>query len=73
MIRKFLYITVLAFLLQTGFVKAGSTGSEDLKSIDAQSNTNECFESVEFSLEKAQECAHLNCHLNSNWNNSTFF
>ena len=62
MIRKFLYITVLAFLLQTGFVKAGSTGSEDLKGIDAQSNTNECFEGVSraiFSFNHALDTAVL--------------
>ena len=62
MIRKFLYITVLAFLLQTGSVKAGSTGSEDLKSIDAQSNANECFEGVSramFSFNHALDTAVL--------------
>ena len=46
MIRKFLYITVLAFLLQTGSVTAGSTGSEELKDLNAQDTANECFEGV---------------------------
>ena len=44
MIRKFLYITVLAFLLQISSVNAGTTGSEDLTGKGAQANTNECFE-----------------------------
>ena len=44
MIRKFLYITVFAFLLQISSANAGATGSEDLTGTDAQTNTNECFE-----------------------------
>ena len=46
MIRKFLYITVLTFLLQTGSVTAGSTGSEELKDLSTQDTANECFEGV---------------------------
>ena len=46
MIRKLLYISVLAFLLQTGSVTAGSTGSEELKDLNTQDTANECFEGV---------------------------
>ena len=43
MTRKIVYISIFALLLQISTVKAGSTGSEDLK--DSGSNTtSECFE-----------------------------
>jgi len=43
MIRRIVYISIFALLLQISAVKAGSTGSEDLK--DSGSNTtSECFE-----------------------------
>ena len=46
MIRKIFYISVFTFLLQTGPVFAGSTGSEDLTESNSQNVTNECFEGV---------------------------
>ena len=45
MIRKIIYITVFALLLQTNVVVAGSTGSEDLSKSSSQ-GTSECFEGV---------------------------
>ena len=44
MIRKIVYITVFAFLLQTNVVMAGTTESEELKSSDTQNTADECFE-----------------------------
>ena len=44
MIRKIFCISILAFLLQISVVKAGSTGSEELKDSNSQSSTGECFE-----------------------------
>ena len=44
MIRKIFYISILTFLLQISVVKAGSTGSEELKDSNSQSSTGECFE-----------------------------
>ena len=46
MIRKIFYISVFTFLLQTGPVFAGSTGSEDLTESNSQNVANECFEGV---------------------------
>jgi len=45
MIRKIIYITVFALLLQTKSVIAGSTGSEELKDSSSQ-GASECFEGV---------------------------
>ena len=44
MIRKIIYISIFAFLLQVSSVNAGSTGSEELKDASSQSTTGECFE-----------------------------
>ena len=44
MIRKIFYISILTFLFQISVVKAGSTGSEELKDSNSQSSTGECFE-----------------------------
>ena len=44
MIRRIIYISILAFLLQAGSVNAGTTGSEELKKTKAQDTANECFE-----------------------------
>ena len=46
MIRKIVYISIFALLLQSSQVFAGSTGSEDLKSSDSQNTADECFEGV---------------------------
>ena len=45
MIRKIIYISIFALLLQTNLVIAGSTGSEKLKDSKSQ-GTSECFEGV---------------------------
>ena len=45
MIRKIIYISIFALLLQTNLVIAGSTGSEELKDSSSQ-GTSECFEGV---------------------------
>ena len=44
MIRKIIYISIFALLLQTSAVNAGTTGSEELKSSDSQNTADECFE-----------------------------
>ena len=46
MIRKIIYISIFAFLLQAGSVNAGTTGSEELKDSSAQEITKECFEGL---------------------------
>ena len=44
MIRKLIFISVLALFLQTGFANAGSTGSEELKNSGLKNTASECFE-----------------------------
>ena len=44
MIRKIIYISIFAFLLQTYSVNAGTTGSEELKGSGSQDSAEECFE-----------------------------
>ena len=44
MIRKFVFISIFALLLQTNLVTAGTTGSEELKDSSSQNTTGECFE-----------------------------
>ena len=44
MIRKIVYVWVVALLLQANLANAGTTGSEELKSTVSQDSTNECFE-----------------------------
>ena len=44
MIRRIIYISIFAFLLQVSSVNAGSTDSEELKDTSSQSITGECFE-----------------------------
>ena len=44
MIRRFIYISIFAFLLQTSAAIAGATGSEELKGSDSQDTVDECFE-----------------------------
>ena len=44
MIRKFIYISIFALLLQTNLVTAGTTGSEELQASDTQDTAGECFE-----------------------------
>ena len=44
MIRKIIYISIFAFLIQTGSVNAGTTGSEELKDSSSQNVPGECFE-----------------------------
>ena len=44
MIRKIIYISVFAVLLQTNIVSADTSGSEELKGSDSQNTTGECFE-----------------------------
>ena len=46
MIRKTIYISFFALLLQTNLVMAGSTGSEELKTADSRNSANECFEGI---------------------------
>ena len=47
MIRKIIYISIFAFLLQIVTVNAGTTGSEELKkSSDSQEPAKECFEGL---------------------------
>ena len=43
MIKKIIYVTLVAFLLQTGSLQAGSEGSEKLKG-NSSETTSECFE-----------------------------
>ena len=44
--RKYIYISIFAFLFQLNSANAGSTGSEELKSNGSQSGTSECFEGI---------------------------
>ena len=44
MMRKIIYISIFALLLQTNSAVAGSTGSEELKDSGSQNSANECFE-----------------------------
>ena len=44
--RKIIYISFFAFLLQISPVSAGSTGSEELKDSNSQDTIGECFEGV---------------------------
>ena len=44
MIRKIIYISILAFLLQTSSINAGTTGSEELTGSSSQKTPGECFE-----------------------------
>jgi len=47
MIRKILYVSLVALLLQMGSANAGTTGSEDLKgNSSTQDTAGECFEGV---------------------------
>jgi phospholipid-binding lipoprotein MlaA len=46
MMRKFLYILVLALFAQAGVLNAGTTGSEELTGSDKSETTKECFEGV---------------------------
>ena len=44
MMRKIICVSILALLLQTSSIFAGTTGSEELKTSDSAKNTEECFE-----------------------------
>jgi len=44
MLRRIIYVSILAFLLQTSSVNAGTTGSEELKDSGSQGTAGECFE-----------------------------
>ena len=44
MIRKIIYISIVAFLLQTASLNAGTTGSEELKGSSSENVPGECFE-----------------------------
>ena len=44
MIRKIIYISIVALLLQTNVANAGTTGSEELKKSGSTGTTTECFE-----------------------------
>ena len=44
MIRKFIFMSVFALLLQVNLASAGTTGSEDLTNSNNQDTANECFE-----------------------------
>ena len=46
MIKRIIYISIFAFLLNTGSINAGTTGSEELTSSNSQESTKECFEGV---------------------------
>tara|TARA_B100000029_G_scaffold102917_1_gene93413 strand:+ start:1009 stop:1821 length:813 start_codon:yes stop_codon:yes gene_type:complete len=46
MIRKLVYISIFALLLQTSSVFAGNTGSEDLSNSSSKDTAEECFEGV---------------------------
>ena len=46
MIRKIIYITVFALLMQTNLVVAGTEGSEDLTKSTSSQGASECFEGV---------------------------
>ena len=45
MIRKIIYISIFALLLQVNVANAGTSGSEELKSADSRNTADECFES----------------------------
>ena len=62
MIRKFIYISIFAFLLQTSSINAGTTGSEELKgssepeiSSDAEESNNEDVSLENLKEEEAKE------------------
>ena len=44
MIRRIIFISIFALLLQTNVVSAGTTGSEELKGSGSQDTVSECFE-----------------------------
>ena len=44
MIKRIIYISIFALLLQTNVVSAGTTGSEELKGSGSQDTASECFE-----------------------------
>jgi len=44
MMRKIIYISIFAFLLQTSSINAGTTGSEELTGSSSQNTPGECFE-----------------------------
>ena len=44
MIRRIIYISIFALLLQTNVVSAGTTGNEKLKGSGSQGTASECFE-----------------------------
>ena len=44
MLRKIVYISIFAFLLNTSSLLAGSTGSESLSGSNKQDSAGECFE-----------------------------
>ena len=44
-LRKIIYISIFAFLLQTSLAIAGTTGSEELKVTSSQDTAEEGFES----------------------------
>ena len=44
MIRRIIYISIFALLLQTNVVSAGTTGSEELKGSGSKDTASECFE-----------------------------
>ena len=44
MIRKIVYISILALVLQTSSINAGTTGSEELKDSSSRDTAGECFE-----------------------------
>ena len=51
MVRKIIYISIFAFLLQTGSINAGSTESEELKGSNSQSAVGDALKiSVELCL-----------------------
>ena len=45
MVRKFIYISIFALLLQSSSATAGTTESEELKGSDSETTAKECFES----------------------------
>jgi len=46
MIKRIIYVAIFAFLLNTGSINAGTTGSEELTGSSSQKTTKECFEGV---------------------------
>ena len=45
MIRKIIYISIFALLLEVNVANAGASGNEELKSADSRNTADECFES----------------------------